>query len=138
MTKTSILCLAVSNSSQIYLYIYTLDKSTRNSPSLREQAIGLYKGGSGVSYISQILNVNCSSAHYIIQRWKSTGSAKNLARVGCPQLLTQRCNTSLSRLLKLIELSYLTMEKIRMFLRKQYPEIFMRCAIWLVGRPKSL
>ena len=77
-----------------------MPKQREISPSLREQAIGLYKGGSGISFISRILSNNCSSLHYLIRKWKSTGSTKNLPRAGRPPLVTQRGKRQLKSIVK--------------------------------------
>ena len=68
--------------------------------SLREQAIGLFKGGSSITKISQILQINCSTLHYIIRKWKSIKTTKNLPRQGRPRLLSARGKRQLKSIVK--------------------------------------
>ena len=68
--------------------------------STRSEAIGLYKGGSGVAKISKILKINCSTLHYIIRKWKRRGSTSNLKRAGRPMLMTERGRRQLKSIVK--------------------------------------
>ena len=68
--------------------------------STRSEAIGLYEGGYGVAQISRILNVNCSTLHYTIRKWKRVGSTENLKRAGRPKLMTERGCRKLKSIVK--------------------------------------
>ena len=65
-------------------------KTREISAALREQCIGVYKGGSSITKISNTLKVNKSTIYYIIQRWKLNGSTRNSTRSGRPSLISKR------------------------------------------------
>ncbi|KAI6656175.1 hypothetical protein LOD99_1508 [Oopsacas minuta] len=61
------------------------------SKSLRNQAVGLFRGGNHTyRQISSLLNVSLSSIHSIVSRWKKFGNPENLPRSGRPRKLLQR------------------------------------------------
>ena len=68
------------------------------SSALRNQAIGLMKGGHRISEISRLLNINVSTLHYLIRKWRRTGSSKNIYQCGRPKLFTLRAARQLKNI----------------------------------------
>ena len=66
-------------------------KTKEISQNLRNQAVGLFRGGNHTyRQISSLLKVSLSSIHSIVSRWKKFGTTENLSRSGRPRKLLQR------------------------------------------------
>ena len=52
---------------------------------LRDQAVGLYRGGSSFRKIAQTLIIPHTTVYNIIYKWKKIGTTQNLPRVGRPR-----------------------------------------------------
>ncbi len=67
------------------------------SSDLKKTIIQQYKRGKSYSQLSHFFQLPCSTLHYIISKWKSTGNTINLPRAACPQKLSRRSEVKLLR-----------------------------------------
>ena len=68
--------------------------------ALRNLAIGLIRGGHKISEISHILHINISTLHYLVRKWRTTGSTENISRCGRPKSFTTRASRQLKSIVK--------------------------------------
>ena len=64
-----------------------MGKKKEITQSLRNQAVGLFKGNHKYRQISSLLSIPLSTTHSIISHWKKFGTTKNLPRSGRPRKL---------------------------------------------------
>ncbi len=67
------------------------------STNLKNTIIQQYERGKSYSQLSHFFQLACSTLHYVISKWKSTGTTINLPRAGHPQKLSRRSEVKLSR-----------------------------------------
>ena len=78
-----------------------MGKKKEIAQSLRNQAVGLFKGNHKYRQISSLLSIHfLSTTHSIISRWKKFGTTKNLPRSGRPRKLLQRDIRVVKRIVK--------------------------------------
>ena len=65
-------------------------KKMEISLDVRNQIVGLYKGGYSQRDISKIISVHRNTKHSILRKWLASGTTKNHARCGRPKKLTDR------------------------------------------------
>ena len=65
------------------------------SSDLKKTIIQQYERGKSHSQLSHFFQLPCSTLHYIISKWKSTGNTIDLLRAGCPQKLSRRSEVKL-------------------------------------------
>lgn len=77
-----------------------MGKKKEITQSLRNQAVGLFKGNHKYRQISSLLSIPLSTTHSIISHWKKFGTTKNLPRSGRPRKLLQRDIRVVKRIVK--------------------------------------
>ena len=78
-------------------------KKMEISLDVRNQIVGLYKGGHSQRDISKIISVHRSTIQSILRKLLASGTTKNHARCGRPKKLTDRDLRSLRITLKKID-----------------------------------
>ena len=67
------------------------------STDLKNTIIQQYERGKSYSQLSHFFQLPHSTLHYVISKWKSTGTTINLPRAGRPRKLSRRSEVKLSR-----------------------------------------
>ena len=68
--------------------------------SIKNQCIGLVKGGHSIRGISRTLSLPPSTVSFIVRRWRMTGSTTNLRRSGRPKRITARGAKQIKNIVK--------------------------------------
>ena len=75
-------------------------KKREVSIAVKNQIIGLVKGNRSVRAISRILLLPVSTTHFIVNKWRTTGTILNKSRCGRPRILSLRGQRRLKAIVK--------------------------------------
>ena len=85
----------------IHLLTQLMPKRKEISQTIKNQCIGLVKGGHCIRGIGRTLSLPPSTVSFIVRRWRSTGSTTNLGRSSRPKKVTARGARQIKNIVKL-------------------------------------